>query len=174
VEGVYYELVDGQLELLSAAPSPRHQLVCRALDRVISETCEESYIIIPAPVDVVFDKYNTREPDLVMIHRSRSSIITIKAIMGVPDLVVETLSPYSIRRDRKGKLQTYARFGVPEFWIVDPLHSVLEQYVLPEGGQNYDLIEVYRDDEVVRSDKLECVSFTMRDVMNKVPDLPNL
>ena len=46
-------------------------------------------------------------------------------VEGAPDLVVEILSPSSIRRDRYEKQEQYARFGVKEYWIVDPTsHSV--------------------------------------------------
>ena len=43
---------------------------------------------------------------------------------GPPDLVVEILSPSSIRRDRYEKQDQYARFGVKEYWIVDPVKSL--------------------------------------------------
>jgi Uma2 family endonuclease len=47
-------------------------------------------------------------------------------------LVVEILSPSSIRRDRYEKLEQYARFGVKEYWIVDPASHAFEILVLED------------------------------------------
>ena len=44
-------------------------------------------------------------------------------VYGAPDLVVEVLSPTASRNDRGRKMQTYARCGVLEYWIVSPGES---------------------------------------------------
>jgi Uma2 family endonuclease len=44
------------------------------------------------------------------------SIITKQNIQGIPDLIIEIAE----KRDRKEKFDLYQRFGVPEYWIVDP------------------------------------------------------
>ena len=61
-------------------------------------------------------------------------IITPTKIKGVPQLVVEILSPSSDTNDRTLKKELYERSGVPEYWIVDPFEHVLEQWVLEEGS----------------------------------------
>ncbi len=58
--------------------------------------------------------------------------------MGAPDLVVEILSPSSIRNDRGIKQRLYKRLGVQEYWIVDPKNNAIEVYRLIEGV--YDLV----------------------------------
>jgi Uma2 family endonuclease len=55
-----------------------------------------------------------------------------KQVHGAPDLVVEILSPSSIRHDRLNKLELYARFGVKEYWIVDPANHSLEILTLED------------------------------------------
>ena len=54
-------------------------------------------------------------------------------VHGRPDLVVEVISPSSLRHDRVTKLHWYAQIGVPEYWIVDGTSRTLEQLVLREG-----------------------------------------
>jgi Uma2 family endonuclease len=171
-DGMRYELVDGVLEAMTPAPSSMHQLVSFQLQRTIAQSCESDYIILYAPLDVILSPTEVRQPDLVMVHRSRIDIITKRGIEGPPDLVVEILSPYTIKRDRLGKRKTYARYRIPEYWIVDPASASLEQYVLQDRA--YDLFDVYTGDEPVRSDHIPCVSFTMNDVMSRIPDLPDL
>jgi len=58
-------------------------------------------------------------------------------IRDAPDLVVEVLSPSTESTDRGRKLQTFARFGVPEYWIVDPRAPSVEVHRLATTG--YDL-----------------------------------
>ena len=56
-----------------------------------------------------------------------------KGIIGAPDLVVEVLSRGTARHDRGHKKDVYEKFGVREYWIVDPIRLSVEQYVLEEG-----------------------------------------
>jgi Uma2 family endonuclease len=167
-DGNRYELVDGQLELMSPAPERIHQLVSGQLFRLLSRDCESEYEVVAAPVDLVLSYTEVRQPDLVMIHLDRMSIYKERgSIEGPPDLVVEILSPHSRNRDKVAKRRSYARFGVPEYWIVNPEEETLEQNVLAANG-SYILVNVYSGDEPIRSDKLRCISFSMNDVMRRV------
>lgn len=74
------------------------------------------------------------QPDLLFVTKAREHIITEKAIEGVPDLVVEILSPATSRTDRVTKAQIYARYGVHAYWIVDPGQEVIEIYLLEADG----------------------------------------
>ena len=47
-------------------------------------------------------------------------------MLGAPDLVVEILSPSTAHRDRGIKLDLYARCGVRQYWIVDPVEDVAD------------------------------------------------
>ena len=50
-----------------------------------------------------------------------------------PDLTVEVISPGTSSHDRGRKQAVCARFGVREYWIVDPLEETIEIFVL-EGN----------------------------------------
>jgi Uma2 family endonuclease len=74
-------------------------------------------------------------------------------IQGHPDLVVEIVSPSSVRYDRVIKMNWYAAIGAPEYWIVDPLARTLERLVLEAG--RYVIAEALEGDSVFRPASFE-------------------
>ena len=83
-------------------------------------------------MDVVFSNDNTAQPDLLFISNENAGIIKDR-VFGAPDLAVEILSASGIRRDRYEKLEQYARFGVKEYWIIDPANRSVEILTLRDG-----------------------------------------
>ncbi len=51
-----------------------------------------------------------------------------------PDLIVEVVSPSTRERDLGVKVHLYARFGVKEYWVVDPDTETLTAYRLEPAG----------------------------------------
>ncbi len=170
-DGIRYEINDGRLEAMTPSPNALHQLVLQEIEYRMRQNCARDYVIFLAPIDLILSEIEVRQPDIAMIHRDRLSIITKRGIEGPPNLVVEVLSPFSAKRDRQQKLHVYAKYLIPEYWIVDINNELLEQYVLTD--QQYELLEVYQENEPVHSGKLPCLSFTMREIMDSIPDLPN-
>ncbi|MTI85139.1 MAG: Uma2 family endonuclease [Firmicutes bacterium] len=170
-DGIRYEINDGRLEAMTPGPNALHQLVLQQIEHRTTQNCSRDYVVLLAPIDLILSETEVRQPDIAMIHRDRLSIITKRGIEGPPDLVVEVLSPSSAKRDRRQKLHAYAKYLIPEYWIVDINNELLEQYVLTD--QQYELLEVYQENEPVHSGKFPCLSFTMREIMDSVPDLPN-
>jgi len=166
-DGRRYEISDGVLELMSPAPTPTHQSVVNELQYKFNVSCRNDYIIYSSPIDVILSATEVRQPDLIMIHRSRMDIIGGKGIDGAPDLVIEITSKHSRRRDKVQKRIVYAKYGVPEYWIVDLSNFTLEQYVL--GRDRYDLTEVYAEDETIRSEVVACASFSMNELVQGLP-----
>ena len=70
-------------------------------------------------------------PDVVIV--CNPDIIEDYGIHGTPDLVVEVLSPSTARIDRTYKKATYEKYGVKEYWLVDPLNRTVEIYHLIDG-----------------------------------------
>lgn len=163
-----YELVNGSLELMSA-PTTVHQLIGAELFHAIYDTCRTDYILLMAPVDVILSTYEVRQPDLVMVRRDRMNIISKRGIEGAPDVVAEILSPSTLRRDRLDKGKVYAKYGIPEYWVIAPETGSLEQFLL-EGGR-YELHNVYAGADAVQSPNLPCASFTMKEIMERIPDI---
>jgi Uma2 family endonuclease len=138
-DGKRYEIIDGEL---FATPSPRrsHQKVVTRLSRYLDEFaqktgCGEVYV---APFDVVFSLFDVVEPDIVYVSKERVSVITEKNVQGAPDLVVEVLSETTADRDRSIKQKLYARYGVAEYWLIDPDTCTAEIY--RRGTQGFDRV----------------------------------
>ncbi|MFC0211684.1 Uma2 family endonuclease [Paenibacillus chartarius] len=165
-DGNRYEIVDGILELMSPGPALPHQSVSAELEYLLNSSCRSEYMIFHAPLDLILSPTDMRQPDVMIVHRSRQHILTNRGIEGPPDVIAEILSPGSKRRDRLSKAATYAKYGVEEYWIVDPDGESLEQYML--RGSVYELIEVYEGDAPLRSDKLPCATFTMNELFANV------
>jgi len=170
-DGARYEIVDGNLEMMSPAPSTTHQAVSGELEFILKQSCKSDYLIFHAPVDVILSKTNVLQPDILLIHRSRLEIVTEHGIEGPPDLVVEILSPGSRSRDKITKMKTYAKYDVPEYWIVDTSSRTLEQYRLMDAEKLYVLHNLFEGDETVTSDKMSCISFTVSAIFSEILNL---
>src|SRR6266700_1662182 len=133
-----YEIIGGNL-LMAPAPDTWHQDWSRKLFRLIDRFVTKNNLgeVFYAPIDIVLNEENTVQPDLVFIATTNLPIIQRRAIFGVPELLVALVSPSSVRRDRYDKKALYARFGVKEYWLVDPANKALE--ILERKGDNYEL-----------------------------------
>jgi Uma2 family endonuclease len=80
---------------------------------------------------------NDYEPDICFFSKEKSSNFRPKQMQfPVPDFVVEVLSESTERHDRETKFQDYAAHGVREYWIIDPDHKTVEQYLLDDDQYN--------------------------------------
>ena len=134
-DGNRYEILDGELAV-TPTPTLSHQLASGELHLLFrSWTKVAGGLVIYAPATVYLAKDTILEPDLFWIsadnlpHRSDGKIVR-----GAPDLVVEILSPGTQSRDRGAKQQLYARFGVREYWLVNPMKRSVEIYTLAGGA----------------------------------------
>lgn len=168
-DGNRYELVDGKLEMMSPGPSVTHQMISAEMQFKINESCGNDYFVLNAPIDLILSQKEVRQPDLVLIHRSRLNILSKQGIIGTPDLVSEILSPSTLRRDKLDKLKVYAKFSIPEYWIIDPASGVLEQYILENG--RFELHNLFQEDDTIHSTRLPCISFTMNEIRSRIPDI---
>ena len=92
-------------------------------------------------------------------------------VRGAPDLVVEILSPTTESRDRGIKLKTYARFGVREYWIVDPVAQAIEVYRLTAEGFHF--AATCAKGKTIETPLLPGFSLPVARFSNpKLPDLP--
>jgi Uma2 family endonuclease len=147
-DGNRYEVIAGEL-YVTPAPGSIHQRVAMRLGTAFENFCEAHRIgtVYGAPYDVIFGEGDYLEPDLVFVRRERvDDVIKDHGAVGAPDLVVEILSNSTERRDRGIKRERYARYGVPEYWIIDTDAKHVEVYRLSRG----DLRRVAVEDNVLR------------------------
>jgi len=146
-EGAPYELLRGRL-LMSPSPTSLHQILVGELFQLLRHTADASEgLTIPSPMDVVLSDDTILQPDLLYIAKERRNIVKDR-VEGAPDLVIEILSPGTDRRDRTEKLDLYAKYGVPEYWIVDPSSQLFQFLLLDDltsGNGNY-VIQQQPDD----------------------------
>ena len=131
-----YEIIDGELLLMAPGPDTWHQGWVGELYTILRSHVKSAKLgkVLLSPVDVVLDPENTVQPDLVFVSEGHLSIIQKRAIFGSPDLVVELISPSSIRKDRYVKQALYARFGIKEYWLGDPATKSLQILALKDGS----------------------------------------
>lgn len=99
------------------------------------------------PGDTPEDVDTMVKPDLsVVCDRSK---VDERGCKGAPDLVIEILSPSTMRHDRLVKLGLYQRAGVREYWIVDPANRTVQVF-LPDSSGTFRLCEDYGQTEVAK------------------------
>jgi len=78
---------------------------------------------------------NAVQPDILFITKENLNIVKENGhVHGVPDLIIEILSPGNRSHDLVVKKNLYEKFGVHEYWIVDPLTGETSGYQLKEGS----------------------------------------
>lgn len=114
-----------------------------------------------APLDVILSPTNVVEPDLLFVANDQLQIITEMNIQGSPSLVAEVVS--NPRIDRVRKWEIYARFGVAEYWVVDPESDWVEIYRLT--GDGYGKPEILRRGEDLTFERLPSLRIPLGDLL---------
>ncbi|MFW6029628.1 MAG: Uma2 family endonuclease, partial [Halanaerobiales bacterium] len=124
-DGKRYELINGQVYTMSAAPYRRHQSISGELFRQIANYLfDKKWDVYDAPFDVRLpegeeDKdeiLTVVQPDIVVV--CDEDKLDKRGCRGAPDLIIEIISPSSAGRDRKDKRDLYEKHGVREYWLV--------------------------------------------------------
>jgi Uma2 family endonuclease len=129
-DGTRYQLVEGDLHLMSPAPSRFHQDIVLNVAEMLRTYLRTHQVgkVYVSPIDVYLDDHNVVQPDVVFVSAANSGILTDDGIHGAPDLVVEIVSPSTAQLDKTAKRRVYARAGVKEMWLVDPLLRQVHLY----------------------------------------------
>lgn len=132
--GKRYEILEGEL-LMSPSPNTKHQIVLLNLAAILKSFVERNNLgqIFIAPYDIVLSKYDVVQPDIIFVLNKNEQIIKSTHIEGVPDLVIEIISPGSAQRDRIIKRKIYALHGVKEYWMVHPEKEQIQVLRLEKG-----------------------------------------
>lgn len=121
---------------MTSAPSLKHQHVELRLGGVLEDAIVDSGlgVALPAPIDVFFSRHTILQPDMVILVEERADMYLQGTIDDPPSLVIEILSHSTGQRDRRTKRSLYARYGVQEYWMVDPDARMIEILSQPVSG----------------------------------------
>ena len=127
-EGPPQQLIDGEITM-TPSPNFMHQSIILEIATLLKNYVIDQnlgYVNI-SPIDVFLKNDEVYQPDIIFISKDRKEIIKDK-IIGVPDLVIEVLSPSNAYYDLTHKKNIYEETGVKEFWVVDPEEKTVEIY----------------------------------------------
>ncbi|MBW3631733.1 MAG: Uma2 family endonuclease [Chloroflexi bacterium] len=162
-------MIDGEL-VVTPVSLIKHQIVSMniisALDRLVRDGGLGRVLHPPTGVRLTPD--NLSIPDIVFVAQDRLHVIGAKTIDAPPDLVVEILSLGTRQRDLTTKRNLYARFGVQEYWIVDPDARTIT--VLALTGDKYETVPL-ADDDMIQSRVLPGLSLTLTAVFMGTTEL---
>lgn len=158
-----YEVLEGDLRMVPA-PGVFHQSVLAALYRAMSAFVEQQGLgrVYFAPVDVILDDDSVVQPDLLVVLAEHMAIVKPEGVRGAPDLVVEVLSPGTAHRDRGIKRRLYGRYGVKEYWLVDPQERTVE--VTSQQNGSLETVSLVPPGSEVRSPLLPGLSLVVDDL----------
>jgi len=145
-----WEIIGGKAYNMSPAPGIRHQRVVNRINILLSthKGLPGRCSVFIAPTDVVLSEHDVVQPDVLVVCDEKK--ITEQNIQGVPDLVVEVLSPNTALKDKREKRLLYERAGVREYIIIDPTEQYVERYILDEEGA-YGLPDIFGPKEVMKT-----------------------
>jgi Uma2 family endonuclease len=139
-DGQRYEVIRGHL-FVTATPTFEHQFTVLRLGSLLDRFVFAGGlgVVLAAPFDIRLpDRIaDPVEPDIVVFKNGNLPRQGEAYFQGVPDLVVEVLSPSTRRRDRTIKLDAFRDAGVPEYWLVDPKTRTVVVYSLSEDRRSY-------------------------------------
>lgn len=152
-DGKRYEIIEGVLYVANA-PSYEHQF---AVGEIFGELrafvkAKNLGVVIAAPFEVHLPGIaKPVQPDVLFIAAQRQPTSDIQLFEGAPELVVEVISPSSLRLDQHIKFGAYEQAKVREYWLVDPKTRSVEVYTLPADGVEYALLGQFGNGERLKS-----------------------
>ena len=144
-DGRRHEIIDGE-HYVSPSPNTNHQSTSRHIQFALYEQLEKPGLgyVFDAPMDLELAPTDVVQPDLIVVLSANRQIILPSRLRGVPDLVVEILSPSTGEMDRTLKRSLYETHRVPEYWLVDAEERSILRYRLGPAG--YDEPSLHRDE----------------------------
>ncbi|HEX9061600.1 MAG TPA: Uma2 family endonuclease [Clostridia bacterium] len=150
-----WEIIDG-VPYMQAAPTPVHQEILNSINvQFYNYLAGKPCRVYPAPFCVRLTSGNEKvnehidkvvEPDISIV--CDKSKIDEKGCNGAPDLIVEVISPSSVKIDRVIKFNEYEKAGVREYWIVEPVGKLVSVFTL-QDNKRYGRPEIYMEEDKI-------------------------
>lgn len=134
-EGVLAEWVDGDVVMMSPV-NREHARISFWFLRLLADFVDRHGLgeVFGGELAIRFEKRRRRRvPDGFFVATERLHQLKDTCLDGVPDLVLEVVSPDSHERDWREKHREYEAAGVREYWVIDPQIQRVELNVLDDA-----------------------------------------
>lgn len=166
--------------MMSPRPEYNHMEIMRVIGRCLDEyfkgKCKVAienalFLTKENPIDLKQDLIRLKAlvtakkaelaPDIA-VYCDKNQIFR-RGFLGVPQLIVEVLSPGNSTDDTEKKKVIYEKYGVPEYWIVNP--ATKEVFIYSIENNKYELIsEVNFKEKEITSARLEDLTINIKDI----------
>lgn len=86
-----------------------------------------------APIDLYLDdQMNAVQPDILFISSANPLVVDQDGLHGVPDLIIEIISPGNKAHDQVRKKALYEKYLVKEYWMIDSETREAEGFFMQE------------------------------------------
>ena len=144
------EIIEGEVVMMSPAPSGWHQDISSTLHTIFAVFLKgKKCKVYHAPMDVLLNyEYKGENSDIILqpdlLVLCDKNKLDKRGILGAPELIVEILSPSTLKYDLGKKMELYLAYGVKEYWIVDPNAKTI--HLNYEVDKDYEETIFYLDD----------------------------
>ena len=125
------EMLDGVIYMMATPIINHYRVKAKILEIFRNYLKGKSCDVFDDSVSVFLTETDRVVPDVTVV--CKKDIVREKGVVGVPDLIIEILSPSTSKHDRGYKMSLYERCGVKEYWIVDTNGLSIEVYWLADG-----------------------------------------
>lgn len=151
-----WEILQGVPYAMSPAPTIRHQEVAGALYRILGNYMQgKDCRVFIAPLDVLLSERQEPDEQIQTVVQPDVFVVCDKSKLdknrckGAPDLIIEVLSPTTARKDRREKFLLYEKYGVKEYWLVEPDAKLITAFILKDD--QYGRPNIYSDEEEMKT-----------------------
>lgn len=157
-----YELHNGKI-IFMPTPTGYHQQISMRLSIKMGSYILQKQLgqLLAAPMDTIFSEHDTLQPDLLFVAQERAHIIK-KQVEGVPDFIIEIVSPGNTQKEMSYKKYVYETSGVREYWLIHPEKQTVMQY---ENIENELVrLNVLNIDDLLQSKVVEGFEIKVREI----------
>jgi len=165
-QNVVGQILNGEL-VVSPRPAPKHSIASSGLGGKLFDPYQSGkggpggwWILDEAEVHLDGHVF---VPDLAGWKKERVPKLPEAAYFEIsPDWVCEVVSPSSGRHDRVTKMNLYAQFNIPYYWLIDPQNRTLEVFALE--GERWILNSSFGKDDKVSAQPFDAIEFDLGDL----------
>jgi len=131
-----WEFIAGIAYLMSGPNRAHQDVVGEVFSQLKIHLKGQPCRVYLAPFDVLLPAFEGQDEDdvdtvvqpdvTVLCHPER---LTDAGATGAPDLAVEVLSPWTMKKDLSEKFRAFERAGIRKYWVIEPAHRTLTVYV---------------------------------------------